>query len=941
MRSNILRLLACSAGATAMMSAVPVMAQDVEDEIIAVGIRASLERGVNIKENADTIVDAISAEDLGKFPDINVAESLQRITGVAITRTRGGEGQFVTVRGLGEEFNAVTYNGRLLATENNGREFSFDSIASELISGAEVYKSSSASQGDGSLGGRVNIRSAKPLDSSGFRASASIAGQYESLSENIGPRISGVVSNTFNDDKVGIIASFSYQQRDVRSDIAESTFLIPDVQVDSNGLVNGALDADGDGLNDLTGAQIVVGDGAFNGFAPSVSFQDRERIGGTLALQFQPTDSTDITIDGLYTNFDSPGNLFGYSYFPSAFGGSFTGSNAEVNELNQVTRHDIQAFSLDLVSRFTQGEAETFALGGNIEHKAGDRLTLEGDISYSRAEGNRDNFGSAGGSGTFFVLGFPNNAQVSFDATQSLTPDLTFTTDTLINGTVQTVGLDGLTAEDVRLHFARRDTVDVEDEIFSLKGDADYEFSDDFGISVGADYVSREKSNLAFNNIANQCRFCGYATSVASVASGEVAGLFSTFDDDFLSGADGNFPRVFPTFSVEALERIYAASGNADALIAEFDPSASSVVGEDVLGGYVQLDYKGEFGELPFQLNIGVRGAFTDLTSSGVAQTINSITSSELLRDPNGVTTSNQNLPIAAAAAIDIENDYFDILPAANFSLDVTEDIKLRLAASRSLSRPTLTDLSTFFAITSTNPGGEQIQSANPQLEAITSNNFDASVEWYGDGGGTFVSVAGFYKDLSDFVTNTVVSQSVTLPQTIVEQDGSITDNGTATIPFLVFAPQNGDEAEVYGLEVAAQKTFDFGFGASGNVTFAESSATTGGVTSQLENISDISANASVFYENNGFQARASLNHRSDYLIGQTVEGGQDEFADDFTQIDVSLAYDVNETFTVFGEGINVFNEEIVRTVGSPNSNFLEAFEDNGARWVMGVRGTF
>ncbi|MEO0974307.1 MAG: TonB-dependent receptor plug domain-containing protein, partial [Pseudomonadota bacterium] len=258
------------------------------EEVIVTGIRGSLERAVDIKENAGSIVDAISAEDIADFPDTNVAESLARITGVAITRTRGGEGQFVTVRGLGEEFNAVTYNGRLLATENNGREFSFDVIASELISGAEVYKSSEARLGDGSLGGRVNIRSAKPLSRPGFHATGSVSGQYEGLAESTGLRATGVVSNTWADDTFGIIASVSYQQRDARTDIAESTFLIPDVQVDANGLVNGALDADGDGLNDTTGAAITNTDARFNGFAPSVAFTDRRRIGSTLAFQWQP-----------------------------------------------------------------------------------------------------------------------------------------------------------------------------------------------------------------------------------------------------------------------------------------------------------------------------------------------------------------------------------------------------------------------------------------------------------------------------------------------------------------------------------------------------------------------------------------------------------------------------------------------------------------------------
>jgi len=937
-----LRGLFLSTASLAVLPMSNAVAQDTstDDVIVVTGIRGSLERSLDTKRNANGIVDAISAEDIGKFPDINVAESLQRITGVAITRTRGGEGQFVTVRGLGEEFNAVTYNGRLLATENNGREFSFDVIASELISGAEVYKSTTASQGDGSLGGLVNIRSSKPLDRPGFHVAGSIAGQYESLAEDVGIRGSGVISNSWADDTIGFIASFSYQNRDARTDIAESTFLINDVQVDADGLVNAGLDTDGDGLNDTTGAAITNTDARFNGFAPSVAFQERRRVGGTAALQFRPNDSTEIVIDGLYTNFESPGTLFGYSYFPSAFGGSFTGTNGVVNSFNQVVAHDIQAFAVDLVSRQTEGRAETYQIGGNIEHQANDRLTLTLDASYSNATGNRDNFGSAGGSGTFFVLGFPNNAQFTFDATSTLTPNATFSALNLPGDTANTP-IENLTADDVRLHFARRDTIEVEDEIFSVRTDASYDVGDNGEFSVGLDFVSREKSNTAFNNVANQCFFCGYVTPVAANSPGLVANLFTTFDDDFLSTAEGNFPRVFPTFSTSDLEQAYADAGGADALVAVFDPAASGVVSEDVFGGYFQFDFGGDFGAMPFEANFGVRFAYTDLNSSGTGSSLNNLTGSELVRDAGGVTTSNQNFAFAVGTDVSADNDYFDVLPSANVSFDLSESLKLRLAASRSLSRPTLTDLLTTFTVTSTNPGGEQVSSGNPGLEAIRSNNFDASLEWYGDNGATYFAIAGFYKDISDFVTNRVITQTVAVPQTVLENDASITDNGIANIDFLVFGPQNGDNAEVYGLEVAAQYVTELGLGVSGNVTLADSNATSDGVTSQLENISDISANGSVFYENHGLQARASVNYRSDYLIGQTVEGGLNEFADDFVQVDVSLGYQITDNFTVFGEGINIFNEEVVRISEFADSNFLEAFEENGARWVFGVRGSF
>lgn len=916
------------------------LAQDAElEEIVVQGIRGSLQQAAEIKRNADGIVDAITAEELGKFPDINVAESLARVTGVAITRTRGGEGQFVTVRGLGEEFNAVTYNGRVLATENPGREFSFDVIASELISGAEVYKSPVASHGDGSLGGRVNIRTARPLDNPGFRAVTSLSGQYEELSEEWGPRATAVISNSFNNDTMGIVASISYQDRSTRSDVAESTFLLPNVQLDADGLFNVALDTDGDGLNDTTGAAITATNARYNGFAPSVAFSERERIGGTLAWQYQPNDETDILLDVLYTNFESPGTSYGWSYFPSAQ--VFTGTGGQVNAFNQVVGGTIEPFALDLVTRAQNGKAETIQFGANVERVVNDRWTLTGDASYSKSEGNRDNFGSAGGSGTFYVLGFPEGPSFTFDTSGGLSPNATIGAFNIANDPSTFTDLNSVTADDIRLHFARNDTIDVEDDILSLKGDAALDFSDGQVLKFGFDYVDREKNNLARNNVSTQGATGGYRIPVADSSPGLVGSILNTFNDNFLEDAPGNFPRAFPFFTVADFEQARADAGFAQQLVPVFDPNRSSIVEESVLGAYFQIDLNGELGSMPYDLNFGVRFAQTDLTSSGAGANIAQITESRVRRDATtGGFQADQSFTIDPAVSAQFENDYFDVLPSFNISLDLNDNVVLRLGASRSLARPTLTDLSTQFGITSNNPFGEQIASANPLLEAIRSNNFDASLEWYGDNGAS-LSAAVFYKDISNFVASRVTTEIITIPRFVIEPDLSETPLGPTPIDFLISSPQNGDTAEISGLELAGQWFFDSGFGVAGNVTFADSEATSDTRTTALENISDFSYNASVFYEDYGWQLRASVNHRSDYLIGQTTEGGLDEFADDFTQLDLSASYDFTDNITVFAEGINVTGEEVIRISEFVDSRFLESFEENGARFVVGARVSF
>lgn len=898
-------------------------AQDNEtsDEVIATGIRQSIEKGLDLKRNSDSIVDGAFAEELGKFPDTNVAESLQRITGVAITRSRGGEGQFVTVRGLGEEFNAVTYNGRLLATENSGREFSFDVIASELISAAEVYKSPTASQGDGSIGGLVNIRSALALDNPGFHGAGKVALQYESLADDFGLRASGVLSNTWANDTIGLLGSISYQQRDVRTDIAES------IAIATNG-----GDVNGDGVNER-----------LNSFAASVAQQDRERIGGTLAFQYAPDDDTELTIDGLYTSFTSPSTVNGYSFFPG-FGGTVPGSLV-FNDANQVIEQRSENIVADFVARENEADTETIAIGANFKKRLSDRLNSEWDLSWSQADGRRDNVGSAAGSGSFFVLGFLNG--VFEQSPGGRVPNVNFTVAGTEPGAQQLeFGQLNNIVDDIRLHFARTSFTDVNDEVFNAQVDFDYELSGNSSITFGADFVNREKSNIVFDNVATQCGdantifLCGYPVRFSEF--GDTSNLLTIFDDDFLGSISSDIPRQFPIFSIEALEQAYANIGTAfnipSFLDTNFNPQQSNVVDETVVGGYVQANLDGQVGDIPFSLNAGVRVAYTDLTSTGVGASITGVAAQLPVSDPTGASS----FTIDADTPINANNDYFDVLPSFNIAFDLNDNLKFRSAFSRSLTRPTLTDLSTFFDITSTNRGLEQIQSSNPLLEAVRSNNVDFSLEYYGESG---LSITGavFYKDISDFITNVNTTQNITIPNATDTMGNPIPD---LNIDFLVSAPQNSDNAEVYGVELAAQYLFDNGLGVSGNVTLADSSATSGGVTSPLENISDLAANASVFYEANNIQARASVNHRGDFLATTAGEGGLSEIVDDFTQVDASFAYNIGNAFLdsetdlfIFVEGINILNEKFFRFSETPD--LVETFEDNGARWTFGVRASF
>lgn len=901
---------------SSLVGANQVLAQNelVDEEVIVTGIRGSIERGLDAKENASSIVDGAFSEELGKFPDTNVAESLQRITGVAITRARGGEGQFVTVRGLGEEFNAVTYNGRVLATENAGREFSFDVIASELISSAEVYKSTTASQGDGSIGGLVNIQSQLPLDNPGFNAAWKLASPYEERDESFGLTASGVVSTSWNDDTMGMLLSFSHQKRDTRSDVAESIGFTTVPDQNGNGVAE-----------------------RVNSTSVGVAFQERERTGGTLAFQYLPDENTEIVIDALYTKFESPSIWNAYSFFPAA-------ANVDLDSLvvsdDDVAVGHTTAATGEFLARFNETDTETTAIGANLKRAFSDKFSGEFDFSYSEADGQRDNVGSAAGSGKFYVLQI-FNGEFTKRPSSGPVPSVTYTVP---NAAGDQVPFDQVTIDQVDLSFSRNTVVETTDEVLSLKADFEYEIGDGAWISFGTDYVSREKSNQAFDNSATWCGangvniFCGTGEGITTWNPGATLGFI---DDDVLGG-EGNLPGAIPVVALEDVELALAnlaasTAGVDDFLELQKNLSSSNVIEEDVLGAYIQLDIEGDIGNFPYRMNAGFRVAQTELTSSGFGGQIGSA----LFDDSNPNIAPVQNFNVNATEEIAVDNSYVDVLPSFNIALELSDESQLRGSFSQTLTRPTLTDLSTFFSVTSSTFGNEQITQLNPLLEPVRSNNLDLSYEYYGSVGLSY-SVAGFYKDISDFITNQNIAQAITVDNVTNNQGNTV---APITTNFQVSGPQNGDSAEVFGLEVAAQYLTDSGFGVSGNVTLAGSEATSGGVSSDLENISDSSANLSVFYEENNIQARISANYRSEYLANTAGEGGLMEFVDDYTQVDLSLAYDIagafglDKSLLVFVEGSNIFDEHFYRY--AETRNLLETYEVNGPRWTLGVRGSF
>jgi len=373
-----------------------------EVEIITVtGIRGSLIKSKDIKMEADTVVDAITAEDIGKFPDQNVAESLQRVTGVSIDR-KGGEGQLITVRGMGPEFTSVLLNQRTLATTSGGRAFSFDILASELISGAEVHKTQSAHLQEGAIGATVNVNTFKPFDIDGFKAIGSVKAQYDDMTSDIKPQFSGLISNTFDDEKFGVLFSLSHSERKSRYDSANTAYYWhTDLTMD-----------DGTYYDDVYFPQ---------NYDQIAQTEERTRTGGTAVLQYKASEDLTLTADLLYSKYD-------VDYRQDILAHWFTKgqlTDVELDGNGTLVKLSMgKGSNSDVMVRQSATSNELKAFGFNADWDVNNTLNLNFDLSYSEAEsdpkkGSTDTVASRPGDYTYDRSSGEQLPELTFDRSDS------------------------------------------------------------------------------------------------------------------------------------------------------------------------------------------------------------------------------------------------------------------------------------------------------------------------------------------------------------------------------------------------------------------------------------------------------------------------------------------------------------------------------------------
>jgi len=879
--------------------------------VVVTGARAALARALDLKRNADVIQDSISATELGRFPDDNVADSLTHIAGVSVSRTRGGEGQYINVRGLGSGYNIVTLNRRILATDGDGRDFAFDVLPSEMIGGADVMKSASAAQMEGSIGGSVNLRSARPFDNPGYHASARIEGDRNDLSRKNGVKLSGVVSNTFNDNKMGVILGAVLSDREVRTDsLGYQTF---------NADSPGSFDVDGNGAlgpdeQNLLGSCCI----SFGSV-----FEKKKRAALTGAFEWKVTPDFRMTFDALATRLDSPQVGYQQSYYVEHAADRWSDVVAKDGLITGMTIKDLVP---EMSNVTTDRKVDTTQVGWKGEWKVSPDLRLVGDVYRSTSK--RD----SGGKDTFVVAGIGGANTGYYQANQNAFPDIRVT---LEDGRYLATELAAgrLGNNDYGIHFTGLTGVDIKDTVDggSLEGrlSLDGKFHID-AFEFGVSGTSRSKTRTAIGNekSGGACQYCDmYSTTFASLGANVVRPMNLP---NYMRGAGGNFPGSFVAFDVpayfEALKALdgkpkFDADGNQDGVYdvsqsqPEFVPTQSYDVREKTATLFGQFELSGE----RWNGNVGVRVVHTKTRSKSAIDDIVSI------NDPTpDIPTSSPEIDYSEATPVDQKGSYTKFLPSANFSYWMQRDLVLRAAVAKVMARPSLDRLAPTRTDNTLDRSYILTIDGDPNLKPTEATQQDLSLEWYYQPKSA-LNMALFAKQIKNFVT--------------FQTDEKV-DIGVPGYLYTVTRPVNGDKARVRGMELGVQHLWDNGFGISAKFAKTWTRAYSGGeYVGQLEGVAPTASSLGFLYEKGKINAALTFDYTGKYTQSTNVIAGFPNKVDAITWVTASASYDLNRNVTLFVEGKNLGDEVMRSNLG--RSDAIYGFEAWGRTYAAGMSVKF
>ena len=949
---------ACMVAMTAS-AAVAQQRSDGIETVVSTGLIGSLQRNLDIKRDAPGLVDAISAEDMGKFPDVDIAAALQHVPGITVSRASNGTQTGITVRGFGPQFNQTLQDGRK-SSSASGRTFDFSTVGADFVSQVDVNKTPDASLSSGAIGATVNIKYPKPLDHPGLRMVASASA---TATDNLGqamPNADVVISDTFDGDRFGILVAGAYSSVKTR-----------DNHLATNGWQGNYLDP-----CQLSGAAAACP----GTLVPDTTkpiwymqeyqlFQDNEtetRWDGRLALQWKPMDDMVVTLDDNFSRHTTATQQYGYSVWFNQ--GSLR--NVQTSQFGTVTNFVQPNSPTDLDSSLGWGISQSNQYGLNMEWQATDKLNIVLDAAQGETHTNPGNqltsIGVDVGYGPY-QPGGTNGASVGIvlPGGHALPYPSNFGPN---NNQAANIN-NGLLAS----HVLTMGQAGGLDKIQQFRAAATWTESDNLSIIAGYQYVGQHHNSVSYDDFGNNDwqAYSGYgapsnnyyavgsANCPASRNNGNPCPAGASLPQSlftqsiptagFIGGwGQTAIPPALPKYDALAVLKYLQGLGNPQAgyvpganttcCTPAFDGtyrvalSVGSVeqVIENTNAVFVQLALGTQIAGMPLKINLGVRQEFTDLTTVGIGRLPTQL--AVQAADHTAFTTT-----FTPTSNVEGHNNYQYLLPNLDLALSVTDELQIRLDASRTLTRPSLGQITPVLNVpVSPRVGALTASGGNPGLMPYLSDNLDLAANYY-YAQNSYLGIDVFSKNVSNFIVAGTTQQSI---------NGVIDPTTGAAAIYTISANVNGPSANVYGAEVGWQHVFDdtgFGFQANGTVVgtnkpYDPTDLSKSGFA--VTGLAD-SANLVGFYDKDGFQARVAVTWNDTVLdrFGQTQNnskfGAEPTFVNANTHIDFSTSYDFTPQLNVYFTAQNLTNATM-STHGRWPDQVLDVF-DYGRRFTIGL----
>ena len=972
--SGLAVALSLGVGAAAAQSA-PQQDPTEIDEVVVTGYRASLNAALDAKRRDANVIDVITAEDIGDFPDLNLAESIQRVPGVAIDRD-AGEGRSITVRGLGSDFTRTRINGmEAQATAggtdssggaNRGRGFDFNVFASELFNSIKVRKTAAAETEEGSLGATVDLQASRPFDyKDGFTAAMSAQAGYNDLSEQYNPRLALLLSNTFGaNDEFGALISVAYSERSLLEEGFSSVRWAPAVGTGSSGGFcspvgvspqnpgnssstgsNAANCATGVVRPTNTAANVAAYTLAnqSNVFIPRLPrygrlTHEQERLGITGALQWRPAESTLLSLDVLYSSLDATRQedfLEALSFSRNAAAGGQT----QVIVRDAAVENNMLVYGLfDNVdvrseSRYDQLSTEYLQISLTAEHDFSDRLHSR--FYYGRAESNFEN---------------PFQTTVTLDRSNIQGYSWDFRGNP--NAPVINYGFDvanpanwdwrpstnAVPRSEIRIRPNGVDTL-----FESFQADFAYDAQDWLTFKAGINWKSYTSESYEFRRADETVvPVLPGGTTVADISN-----VLTGFGNGLIpSGTASSWVRP-DLRSIADLFNIYC---NCNTGVPGGDFTLTSItngnarggnrrINEDDLAVYLQADWDTDLFGRPFRGNVGVRQVSTTLNATGYSST-------------------------GGGTLVTGENQYDNTLPSLNVSYEPVDDLIVRFGVASVMARPqignTLAGTNYLVPTTSLAATGPNYTATigNVKLQPFEATTYDFSIEWY-FARESLLSFAYFYKDIDTYIQiirQDLAYSDLTALNPSAFAPGFCTGTCSASTIFQLTSAVNTEGGPLKGFEISYQQPFTFlpgpleNFGVQLNYTHVESeidycnnAVCSSFVTADLVNLSPESWNATLYYEDDRFSARVSGAFRDTYIQnvpgrnGNNVEGKMETF-----NLDASASYNLTDDLEITLEALNLTDEENHQYVGDgADRQSTSVYHHTGRQIYLGARYRF